>query len=86
VQNVKILEGMVSNTDDSLIELRDRALLLTAYSAMCRRSELVSLSIEDVSYANNHSMKIKLRRSKADQDGVGRWLYINREAQSGIED
>ena len=29
-------------------------------------------------------MKIKLRRSKTDQDGLGRWLHLSKEAQEAI--
>jgi site-specific recombinase XerD len=77
---------MLASTDNSLIGLRDRALLLTAYSAMCRRSELIALEIEDINYCDENSMKIKLRRSKTDQDGLGRWLHLSEEARVAIED
>jgi integrase len=52
---------------------------------MCRRSELVSSSIEDTLIdQENQSIKIKLRRSKTDQDGLGRWLHLSKEAQIAI--
>ncbi len=84
--NSETLKLMLANIDNSLIGLRDRALLLTAYSGMCRRSELIALNIEDINYGKDNSMKIKLRRSKTDQDGLGRWLHLSKEAQSAIED
>ncbi len=84
--NSETLKLMLANIDNSLIGLRDRALLLTAYSGMCRRSELIALNIEDINYSKDNSMKIKLRRSKTDQDGLGRWLHLSKEAQSAIED
>jgi site-specific recombinase XerD len=84
--NSETLKIMLASTDNSLIGLRDRTLLLTAYSAMCRRSELIALNIEDINYSKDNSMKIKLSRSKTDQDGLGRWLHLSKEAQSAIED
>lgn len=82
--NLETLKQMLTNTDNSLIGLRDRALLLTAYDGMCRRSELVGLWVEDLSYGNESSLKIKIRRSKTDQDGLGRWLHLKTETQDAI--
>jgi len=83
--NANVLNEMLKTTDNSLKGLRDRALILTAYDSMCRRSELVSLCIEDALIdQENQSIKIKLRRSKTDQDGLGRWLYLSKETQVAI--
>jgi integrase len=82
--NQETLTKMLINTDESLIGLRNRAILLTAYHGMCRRSELIGLRVEDITYAGEHSIKIKLRRSKTDQDGLGRWLHLSADAQQAI--
>ncbi len=83
--NSALLRQMINVTDDGLIGLRDRALLLTAYDTMCRRGELVSLLMRDLVINNqDQTLKIKLRRSKTDQDGLGRWLYLSKEAQAAI--
>ena len=82
--NLETLKQMLTNTDNSLIGLRDRALLLTAYDGMCRRSELVNLRVEDISRGIDDQVKIKLRRSKTDQDGLGRWLQLKAETQAAI--
>jgi site-specific recombinase XerD len=85
--NFELLQNMISVTEKSLRGIRDRALLLTAYDSMCRRSELVSLSMKDLIINDeDQTLKIKLRRSKTDQDGVGRWLHLSKEAQSAIFD
>ena len=83
--NIDLLRKMIGTTDKSLRGIRDRALLLTAYDSMCRRSELVSLTMNDV-FLNQEArtLKIKLRRSKTDQDGLGRWLHLSQEAQYAI--
>ena len=76
--NAELLRKMLSSTDNSLWGLRNKALLLTAYDSMCRRSELVSLQIDDaIIDRENKIFKIKLRRSKTDQDGIGRWLHLS---------
>ncbi len=83
--NASLLKEMVKTTDNSLKGLRDKALLLTAYDSMCRRSELISLSIDDaIMDQENQSIKIKLKRSKTDQDGLGRWLHLSKETQMAI--
>lgn len=83
--NIELLIKMVKSTDKRLRGIRDRALLLTAYDSMCRRSELVSLTVNDlIINPKNSSIKIKLRRSKTDQDGLGRWLHLGSDSQKAI--
>ncbi len=83
--NAELLKKMLSSTDNSLRGKRDKALLLTAYDSMCRRSELVSLRIDDaIIDTENKQFKIKLRRSKTDQDGIGRWLYLSDITQQAL--
>ena len=89
--NNTTLRTMLSATDESLRGIRDRALLLMAYDSLCRRSELVSLQVEDLVVIHNlpepePSLKLKLRRSKTDQDATGRWLYLGIDAQKALND
>ena len=71
-----ILERMLSATNTNLRGVRDRALLLLAYDSMCRRSELVSLRITDIQIdGSENQMKIRLRKSKTDQELEGRWIF-----------
>jgi integrase len=51
--------------------VRDRALLLIGFAGAFRRSELVSLDVADVSFSGD-GLVVQLRRSKTDQEGVGR--------------
>jgi integrase len=84
-----ILQKMLSATDKNLRGIRDRALLLMAYDSLCRRSELVSLQVEDLIINDNlpdPSFKLRLRRSKTDQDAKGRWLYLGVESQKALND
>ena len=58
-----------------LIGLRDKALLLTGFAGAFRRSELVALQVEDVRFVTEGAL-INVRRSKTDQNGVGRKVAI----------
>ena len=83
--NAELLKKMLNATDNSLRGQRDEALLLTAYDSMCRRSELVSLHIDDaIIDTKNKTFKIKLRRSKTDQDGIGHWLHLSNASQQAL--
>ncbi len=84
--NLETLDKMLKYTDRSLTGLRDRAILLTAYDGLCRRSEVVDLRVEDISRGRDNLIKIKLRRSKTDQDGIGRWINLKIETQLAIID
>jgi len=82
-----ILEKMLSVTDNNLRGIRDRALLLLAYDSMCRRSELVSLKVTDISFGdteNSSEMKIRLLKNKTDQELQGRWIFISKRSADTI--
>lgn len=54
---------------------RDRALLLIGFAGALRRSELVAIQCNDITRFDS-GMEILLRRSKTDQEGVGRTVWI----------
>jgi site-specific recombinase XerD len=78
--NKDLLDKMIATTSDDLRGIRDKALLSLAYDTLCRRSEIVSLDIEDIIYSNDQ-LKIRLRKSKTDQDALGKILGINSETK-----
>jgi integrase len=69
------IRGMVAATDAGLIGLRDRALILLGFAGAFRRSELVSLDVTDCTFSQD-GLTVTLRRSKTDQEGVGRKIGI----------
>jgi site-specific recombinase XerD len=69
------IRAMVDVTDAGIIGLRDRALLLLGFAGAFRRSELVSLNVEDCTFSKD-GLTLTLRRSKTDQDGAGRKIGI----------
>jgi integrase len=63
---------------DELMTLRNRLLLLVGHDTLLRRAELVRLQIEDIQMkADLSGARILLRRSKTDQDALGRWLPLS---------
>jgi site-specific recombinase XerD len=58
---------------------RERALLCVAYDTMARRSELVALNLEDLTFAKDGTGTALIRRSKTDQAGEGAQAYLARE-------
>lgn len=54
---------------------RDRALLLVGFAGAFRRSELVAIRCEDITDHDN-GLEILIRRSKTDQAGAGRSVFI----------
>jgi site-specific recombinase XerD len=69
------LRAMVAHLPDTLIGLRDRALLLIGFAGAFRRSELVNVHVEDVT-ETEEGLVIRVRRSKTDQEGKGRQVAI----------
>lgn len=61
----------------SLRALRDRAVLLLGFAGAFRRSELVALNVDDIE-AVPEGLLITIRRSKTDQEGIGRKVAIPR--------
>lgn len=66
---------MVHSTDAGIIGMRDRALLLLGFAGAFRRSELVGLNVDDCVFGKD-GLTITLRRSKTDQESVGRKIGI----------
>ena len=54
---------------------RDRALMLTGFAGALRRSELVSLNVERLTWSND-GVKLLLEKSKTDKEGEGAEVMI----------
>jgi integrase len=65
-----MLRQLMATCDQSARGRRDRALLLFGFVGALRRSELVSLRVEDVDVVGN-GLRLRLRRGKTDQAGQG---------------
>ena len=71
---VKII---IAATGSRLIDIRDKAILLTARDTLCRRSELVSIEVDDIDFHDNGSALITIRNSKTDPTGKGALMWVS---------
>jgi len=55
--------------------IRDRALILLGFATALRRSELIALDVQDLSFVNE-GLIVLLRKSKTDQMGEGRKIAV----------
>lgn len=58
------------------IDLRDAALAAVAYDTLLRRSELVSLYVDDLAPSSDEGATILVRKSKTDQAGEGAVKFL----------
>ncbi len=70
------LRMLVASCGDDLIGRRDRAILLVGFTSGMRRSEIVSLNVQDMVVEEGEGIKFLLRRSKTDQHGAGREIGV----------
>lgn len=61
--------------EDTLTGLRDQALLRVGFGGGFRRSDLVALDVADL-HESNDGLRITVRQSKTDQEGVRREVEI----------
>ncbi|WP_428313035.1 site-specific integrase [Hydrocarboniphaga sp.] len=66
-------------------DIRDAALISTAFETMFRRSELITLKIEHLSIERDGSGRIFLASSKTDQEGEGFLQYLSPETLELIQ-
>ena len=79
-----LLTRLLAACKDDLHGLRDRALLMVAYDSMRRRSELISLRVEDIEWIPDDGASILLRKSKTDQQGCGKWIHLTSETSHAL--
>lgn len=71
-----LLEMMVLvDTQRPMKAARDKALLLIGFAGAFRRSELVALRMEDITHFDS-GVELSIHRSKTDQEGAGRTVFI----------
>ncbi len=65
-----VIYKLVDPLGSSLIDQRDRALILLGFAGAFRRSELAQLCLSDISETED-GLRVVLRQSKTDQEGEG---------------
>jgi site-specific recombinase XerD len=71
------IAAMVATLPHTLIGKRNRAMILLGYAGALRRSELVTLDAEDLTFTTD-GIRLAIRKSKTDQDGAGQTIGIAR--------
>ena len=74
---IREIRTIVIEMGVDLRSMRDRAVLLVAYAGALRRSELVSLDVQDIQFSQE-GVIMSLRRSKTDQERRGVEIAIMR--------
>lgn len=69
------IKAMINTLPNSLLGIRDRALLLIGFAGGFRRSEIVGLDKEDIEFTRE-GVIVNLRKSKTDQECNGRKVGI----------
>ena len=70
LDDLKSIVVEIENEKELKIRLRNKAMILIGFSGAFRRSELVSIELEDVDFVRE-GVKIFLKKSKTDQTGEG---------------
>ena len=65
-----LLRQLVETCDETMLGLRDRAVLLTGFASALRRSEVAALDMADIEFAED-GVRLHIRRSKTDAEGHG---------------
>lgn len=73
--NEDLLVRMIEAQPDTLVGKRNRLLLSLGYDFLARRSELVAIRTEDLTFTPDGALKGIIRRSKTDQYGRGRLVF-----------
>lgn len=66
---------MVEKQYKPLQAARNKAILLMGFATACRRSELVALRVEDLTFYDA-GCEVYIRRSKTDQEGAGDTVFV----------
>ncbi len=83
--NRHLLDRMLHFCGDDLRGIRNRMILLLAYTTLRRRSELTSLRVEDLTQCNDGQSLILLRQSKTDKTREGVLLALDIETTYAVK-
>lgn len=82
----KYLEAFLEVQPEGLVGLRNRAMLALGYELLTRRAELVALGTDDVEFREDGTLRVLIRRSKADPFGEGRLAFTSTKTASLVRD
>jgi integrase len=79
------LEMFLAVQPDNPWGLRNRAMLLLGYELLTRRSELVALMNDDLEMLADGTLRVLIRRSKADPFGLGRIAFTSKRTADAVQ-
>jgi integrase len=68
-----------------IINARNRAIAAVAYDTLCRASEIVSFTIEDIDYKDDGHAHLLLRKGKTNLEGKKKRKFVSKATVSEIE-
>lgn len=74
------LQRFLAAQPDTPVGWRNAAMISLGYDLLTRRSELVALKTEDVTFLDSGTLRVLIARSKTDQDGEGRLAFSSRRS------
>lgn len=80
------LTRFIASEPDTPWGLRNRAMLSLGYELLTRRSELVALRNTDIETCKDGTLRVLIRRSKADPFGAGRIAFTSRNTAARVHD
>jgi site-specific recombinase XerD len=80
------LEAFLDAQPDNPWGLRNRAMLSLGYELLARRSELVALKTEDITFLGDGTARVIIRRSKTDPYGHGRIAFTSVATARAVQD
>ncbi len=72
------LDKFLAVQPDNPWGLRNKAMLSLGYDLLTRRSELVAITVEDVEFRSDETLRVLIRRSKTDPGGYGRVAFTSK--------
>ena len=70
INDLKLIINVINKDKNEKRKIKNKALMLIGFAGGFRRSELVTISYEDIDFVNE-GVKIFIKRSKTDQSGEG---------------
>lgn len=80
------LKRFLAAQPDSLLGLRNSAMLKLGYELLTRRSELVALRDDDLELRRDGTLRVLIRRCKSDHEGAGRLAFTSRGTAALVRD
>jgi integrase/recombinase XerD len=80
------LDRFLATEPDTPWGLRNRAMLSLGYELLTRRSELVALRTTDIEVTKADTLRVLIRRSKADPFGEGRLAFTSHKTACLVRD